>query len=99
MQDLNPAELAAVLSSIIAGETPPKPSTLAEYGSSEAVFRVFESMEDMRVELYDQQMAANIDAPLGIDLRLAGQYQPALFLRPSHPHISPFPLVLGFVWI
>jgi len=71
-QDLNPPELAAVLSSILAGESPPRPSDSAKYGPSEKVIKVFEKLEEDRDRLYYLQMGADMDCALGIDLRLAG---------------------------
>jgi hypothetical protein len=72
-----------VLSSIISGETPPRPSTSASYSSSSTVLQVFEAMEPEREWLYRLQMDAEMDITLGIDLRLAG-----ILLPPPIPALS-----------
>ena len=73
MQDLKSQELAAVLSSIIASEFNHRPNMFVGYGCSDATLEAIEAMEPDREWLYNLQVRAGIDAPLGVDIRLSGK--------------------------
>ena len=73
MQDLKSQELAAVLSSIIASEFNHRPNMFVGYGCSDATLEAIEAMEPDREWLYNLQVRAGIDAPLGVDIRLSGR--------------------------
>ena len=75
VQDLKAHELAAVLSSIIASEFNHRPSMHVGYGCSNATLEAIEAMEPDREWLYNLQIKAGVDAPLGVDIRLSGESQ------------------------
>ena len=61
-----------MLSAVVAGEAFSRASVWAAYPASPAVCDAVEALEPERARLAALQMAAGVDAPLGVDLRLAG---------------------------
>lgn len=61
------------MSSIIASEFNHRPNMFVGYGCSNATLEAIEAMEPDREWLYNLQVRAGIDAPLGVDIRLSGK--------------------------
>eukprot|EP00887_Chlorella_sp_A99_P006095 scaffold22.g6095.t1 len=71
-QALSPSQLAAAASAVVAPEAVSRPGGWVAYPPSEAVIAAVEGLEDARAQLAALQVRAGVDAPLPIDLRLAG---------------------------
>lgn len=72
LQLLPPAQLAGVVSSLVAQEAFNRANVTVAYPPSAAVTAAVEALEPARAELSALQIRAGLDVPLGVDLRLAG---------------------------
>lgn len=72
LQTLPPPQLASVLSAIVAAEAFSRATVWAAYPASPAVCDVIEALEPARSHLAALQLAARVDYPIGVDLRMAG---------------------------
>lgn len=73
MQSLSPPELAGLLGGILTSENISKPQMWVAYEPTAAVVKAVEALEDMKEQLFKHQVQHGIQAPLAIDLRLAGK--------------------------
>ncbi|KAL4443480.1 hypothetical protein ABPG75_011217 [Micractinium tetrahymenae] len=72
VQGLAAPQLAAVLSAVIASESVSRPSVWTAYSASEAVNAAVLQLEDTRQALAALQIRHGVEAPIAVDLRLAG---------------------------
>ncbi|KAL0028996.1 hypothetical protein WJX77_010606 [Trebouxia sp. C0004] len=72
VQNLTPPQLAGVLGAIMTGENISKPQIWAAYAPTPEVISAVQALEGDREQLYKAQVQHGIQAPLSIDLRLAG---------------------------
>ena len=72
VQNLTPPQLAGVLGAIMTGENISKPQIWAAYEPTPEVISAVHALEGDREQLYKAQVQHGIQAPLSIDLRLAG---------------------------
>lgn len=72
VQNLTPPQLAGVLGAIMTGENISKPQIYAAYGPTPEVSKAVQALEGDREQLYKAQVQHGIQAPLSIDMRLAG---------------------------
>ncbi len=72
VQNLTPPQLAGVLGAIMTGENISKPQIYAAYGPTPEVINAVQALEGDREQLYKAQVQHGIQAPLSIDMRLAG---------------------------
>ena len=74
LQNLTPPQLAGVLGAIMTGENISKPQVWAAYEPTPAVIAAVQALEGEREQLYKAQVQHGIQAPLSMDLRLAGKH-------------------------
>lgn len=72
LQAVKPAELAGVISCLVASEAFSRSAVHVAYPPSAGVIETIESMEHLRSEIALLQYQAGLDVPLAVDLRLAG---------------------------
>lgn len=72
VQNLTPPQLAGVLGAIMTGENISKPQIWAAYEPTPEVINAVQALEGDREQLYKAQAQHGIQAPLSMDLRLAG---------------------------
>ena len=71
-QELAAPELAGLACALVAPESVSRPSIAAAYEPSARVCEGVHALEAARESLFELQLQAGIDAPLAVDLRLAG---------------------------
>ena len=72
MQSLTPPQLAGVLGAILTSENISKPQIWVAYEPSAEVVTAIQALEANREQLHKAQVQHGVQAPLAIDLRLAG---------------------------
>lgn len=72
LQSLTPPQLAGVLGAILTSENISKPQIWVAYEPSAQVVDAIQALEADREQLYKVQVQHGVQAPLAIDLRLAG---------------------------
>ena len=72
MQRLTPPQLAGVLGAILTSENISKPQVWVAYEPTAQVVDAVQALEPERERLYKVQVQHSVQAPLAIDLRLAG---------------------------
>lgn len=72
MQGLTPPQLAGVLGAILTSENISKPQIWVAYEPTAEVVNAVQMLEPERERLYKVQAQHGVQAPLAIDLRLAG---------------------------
>lgn len=72
MQSLTPPQLAGVLGAILTSENISKPQVWVAYEPTAQVVDAVQALEPERERLYKVQVQHGVQAPLAIDLRLAG---------------------------
>ena len=72
MQSLTPPQLAGVLGAILTSENISKPQVWVAYEPTAPVVDAVQALEPERERLYKVQVQHGVQAPLAIDLRLAG---------------------------
>ena len=73
MQSLTPPQLAGVLGAILTSENISKPQMWVAYEPTAPVVNAIQALEADREQLYKVQVQHAVQAPLAIDLRLAGK--------------------------
>ena len=91
LQNLTPPQLAGVLGAIMTGENISKPQVWAAYEPTPAVIAAVQALEGDREQLYKAQVQHGIQAPLSMDLRLAGEHCHCC----CHCPLLPLPLLLS----
>ena len=82
LQSLTPPQLAGVLGAILTGENISKPQIWVAYEPTQEIIDAVQALEGAREQLYKAQVQYGIQAPLSIDLRLAG----ISYLNPNSLH-------------
>ena len=72
MQSFTPPQLAGVLGAILTSENISKPQVWVAYEPTQKVVDAVQALEPERERLYKVQVQHGVQAPLAIDLRLAG---------------------------
>lgn len=72
VQSLTPPQLAGVLGAILTSENISKPQIWVAYEPTAQVVNAIQALEADREQLYKVQVQHGVQAPLAIDLRLAG---------------------------
>lgn len=72
MQSLTSPQLAGVLGAILTSENISKPQVWVAYEPTEQVVDAVQALEPERERVYKVQVQHGVQAPLAIDLRLAG---------------------------
>lgn len=72
MQSLTPPQLAGVVCAMLTSENISKPQVWVAYEPSAAVIAAVTALEADREALYKAQVQHGVQAPLAVDLRLAG---------------------------
>ena len=73
VQNLTPPQLAGVLGAILTSENINRPQLWVAYEPTAEVVQAVEALEGSRERLFRVQVQHGVQAPLAIDLRLAGE--------------------------
>ena len=87
MQSLTPPQLAGVLGAILTSENISKPQIWVAYEPSAEVVNAIQALEADREQLFKVQVQHGVQAPLVVDLRLAGEHRCKVSNFVLHPSL------------
>lgn len=94
LQSLTPPQLAGVLGAILTSENISKPQIWVAYEPSAEVVNAIQALEPNRELLYKAQVQHGVQAPLAIDLRLAGK----ILCRARRVYVALLPCVADYLF-